>query len=206
MSWPAVTIASVVEGDGEVTALPKLLHRIAAQLSVADLWVPRPMRVSRNKLVRAGEIERAVAAVAQRVDTSGGILVLLDADDDCPADLGPVLLTRAQGARADMPVSVVLANREFEAWFVAAAESLAGDHGFPADLSTPADPEKIRGAKEWLRDHKTDGRPYKPTVDQAPLASAFDLAAARSGSPSFDKFCRDVQSLLGSRRPGTRAS
>jgi hypothetical protein len=39
-------------------------------------------------------------------------------------------------------------------------------------------------------------RPYKPTVDQAPLASAFDLERARNGSPSFGKFCRDVRSLL----------
>jgi hypothetical protein len=73
---------------------------------------------------------------------------------------------------------------------------LAGSHGFPDDLAAPADPEKIRGAKEWLTQHRTGGRPYKPTVDQAPLASAFDIARARSGSPSFDKFCRDVQSLL----------
>jgi hypothetical protein len=95
-----------------------------------------------------------------------------------------------------VPVSVVLANREFEAWFIAAAESLAGQHGFRADLDAPADAERIRGAKEWLREHRADRRPYKPTVDQAPLASAFDLTLARSRSPSFGKFCRDVGWLL----------
>jgi hypothetical protein len=31
---------------------------------------------------------------------------------------------------------------------VASAESLAGNHGFPADLTAPDDPERIRGAKE----------------------------------------------------------
>ena len=105
-----------------------------------------------------------MSAAALRVDTAGGVLVLLDADDDCPAALGPALLERARAARSDVPISVVLANREFEAWFIAAAESLAGTHGFPADLTAPADPEKIRGAKEWLGQRKTDGRPYKPTV------------------------------------------
>jgi len=70
----------------------------------------------------------------------------------------------------------------------------------------PADPEKIRGAKEWLGQRKTDNRPYKPTVDQAPLASAFDLEAARIGSPSFDKFCRDTRALLASSySPGSTA-
>lgn len=195
MPGPVVTIASVVEGDGEVRALPKLLFRIAKQLTV-ELRVPPPAKVHRGRMIAEGGIERAVSAAAQRIGTTGGVLVLLDADDDCPAELGPALLKRAQAARRDVPVSVVLANREFEAWFVAAAESLAGSYGFPNDLSAPADPEKIRGAKEWLKNHKADGRPYKPTVDQAPLASTFDLAQAQSRSPSFDKFCRDMQSLL----------
>jgi Domain of unknown function (DUF4276) len=144
----------------------------------------------------AGGIERAVSAAAQRVGAAGGVLVLLDADDDCPAELGPELLGRARAARSDVLISVVLANREFEAWFLAAAESLAGSHGFPVGLSAPPDPEKIGGAKEWLTNRRAGSRSYKPTVDQAPLAPIFDLKLARSGSPPFDKFCREVQSLL----------
>jgi hypothetical protein len=191
-----VTIAAIVEGDGEVPALPKLLFRLAHQLSIWQLRVHTPMRVPRGKLVGQGGIEDAVSAMAQRIGTSGGVLVLLDADDDCPAILGPALLKRAQAARPDVPVSVVLANREFEAWYLAAAPSLAGRHGFPADLTAPRNPERIRDAKGWLSRHRSEGPPYKPTVDQALLASAFDMETARRGSPSFDKFCRDVQNLL----------
>lgn len=196
MLGQTVTIASVVEGDGEVRALPKLLHRLAPEAAVYDLRTPQPWKTSRGKLTSEGGIERVVSAAALQVNTVGGVLVLLDADDDCPATLGPELLQRARAARSDVPISVVLANREFEAWFVAAAASLAGAHGFPDTLTAPANPEQIRGAKEWLGKHRTDGRPYKPTVDQSPLASAFDMTAARSGSPSFDKFCRDVTDLL----------
>jgi hypothetical protein len=195
MPVPTVTVASIVEGDGEVRALPKLLFRLAREYAVMDLRVPPPMRVPRGSLTVPGGIEREVSASAKRVNTAGGVLVLLDADDDCPAELGPALLTRAQAARPDVRVSVVLANREFEAWFVAAAQSLAGKHGFPDDLAAPADAEKIRGAKEWLAQHRASPGTYKPTVDQAPLASAFDLIAARNGSASFDKFCREVKSL-----------
>ena len=43
--WRPVTIASIVEGDGEVRALPKLLHRIAADLGIAGLRTPDPVRV-----------------------------------------------------------------------------------------------------------------------------------------------------------------
>lgn len=55
----------------------------------------------------------------------------------------------------------------------------------------------IQNAKGWLSAHRTDGLKYSPTVDQATLASAFDLAQARKAAPSFDKLCRDVEVLLG---------
>jgi Domain of unknown function (DUF4276) len=196
MSVMPVTIASVVEGHGEVPGLPKLLYRIAHQFSIRDLRVPIPFRVPRGSLVAAGGIERAVDAQARRVDAAGGVLVLLDADDDCPADLGPLLLARAKSARPDKLVSVVLPKREFEAWYLAAAASLSGRCGLPDNLVAPEDPEAIRDAKRWLTRQRTDGLPYKPTADQATLGSAFDIEEARKAAPSFDKFCRDVENLL----------
>src|SRR5690348_16357160 len=114
-----VTIASIVEGDGEVSALPKVLYRLAAQIPVYDLRVPPPRRIPKGKLIAPGGIEKAVSAQAQRVRTDGGVLVLLDADDDCPADLGPALLARARAVRRDVPISVVLAYKEFENWYLA---------------------------------------------------------------------------------------
>lgn len=194
--WEPVTIVSIVEGDGEVKALPKLLHRVAAQLSVAQLLTPTPMRIPRGKIVCAGGIERAADAAAIRVKGHGGVLVLLDADDDCPARLGPDLLLRARSVRSDIRFEVVLANREFEAWFLAAAASLAGQHGFREDLLPPTDPELPRDCKGWLTKQRSRGQPYKETVDQTALTSAFDLKTARENSPSFDKFCRATRSLL----------
>jgi hypothetical protein len=197
MTVEPVTIACVVEGHGEVPGLPKLLHRIARENSIWDLRVPTPYRKPRGSLVAVGGIERAVDAQARRVDARGGVLVLLDADDDCPAVLGPSLLARAQAARSDKLVSVILPNREFESWFLAAAASLSGRCGLPDDLAAPANPERIRDAKGWLTKRRTDGLSYQPTVDQATLGSAFDLIQARKAAPSFDKFCRDVEKLLG---------
>jgi hypothetical protein len=191
-----VTIACVIEGHGEVRALPKLLHRIAQERAVWNLNVPEPFRRNRGSIVAPGGIEKAVQAMAHRVESVGGVLVLIDADDDCPAELGPSLVHRARQARPDIAASVVLANREFEAWFLAAAPSLAGHCGL-GEAQAPADPEKIQGAKEWLTDRRTDGGKYSPTVDQAVLASRFDMKMSRVGSPSFDKFCREVEVLLG---------
>ena len=198
-----IVIASVVEGDGEVKALPKLLFRIAHDLGVWNLRVPRPMFVPRSQLVKAGGIENAVLQQAEHVrGHAGGVLALLDADDDCPATLGPGLLARARRSCADVPVCVVLPSREYESWFLAAASSLAGTHGFPEGMQPPAQPdEKPRDAKGWLTHQRSKHNPYKPVIDQAPLTSAMDLTLARANSPSFDKLHRDVTRLLTGTEP-----
>ncbi len=200
MSAGTVTIATVVEGYGEVPSLPKLLYRLAAHHSIHNLRTPKPWREPRDRLIKIGGIEQVVSTVAAHVNSAGGVLVVIDADDDCPAQLGPALLQRAQNARPDIPVKVVLAKREFEAWFLTAAPSLAGVHGLAPDLPIPSDPESIRGAKEWLADHRLESRTYKPTIDQKLLVSAFDIDMSRKNSDSFDKFCRDVESLFTSGR------
>jgi hypothetical protein len=129
------------------------------------------------------------------LDQAGrGILVILDSDDDCPAQLAPDLLARMRAARGDLPSAVVLPNREFESWFLAAAESPRGYRGFPEDLEAPAQPEAIRGAKEWLNQRVAPGA-YSENVDQASLTDKFDLDSARR-APSFDKCYREAIRLL----------
>jgi hypothetical protein len=189
-----VRLACLVEGHGEVEALPVLLRRLAAgwQLPVE---VDKPLRLPKERLLkRQGELERAIQLAAFRAGPRGAILILLDADDDCPAIEGPNLARRAR-ALGRLPIGVVLAKSEFEAWFLAAAESLAGYRGLPQALEAPEDPETIRGAKEWL-DKRMSPNGYAPAIDQAPLAARFDIETARRRSPSFDKFCREVERLL----------
>ena len=190
-------IATIVEGHGEVDSAPVLLRRIAERLSPGvALEFPRPIRVPRNRIVRAGELERAVALAAARVGADGGVFVLLDANGDCPARLAPQLLERAAGARPDRDVRVVLAKMEYEAWFLAAAASLAGRAGIDEDIVPPDDPEAVRDAKGWLSARMPPGRRYRETLHQASFSAAIDLDLARS-APSFDKLWRDVGWLIG---------
>lgn len=197
MAADTVTIASVVEGYGEVQALPVLLRRIAYELGVYELDVPKPNRASRATLATPNGIVRAVQQGAYRVRNRGGVLVLFDADDDCPKDLVERLLSPARGARPDRNVSLVVARKEFEAWFLAAAGSLAGKCGLPEDFAWTGDPEDKRDAKGVISDALRDatGHSYQETVDQARLAAAFDMAEARKASASFDKFWREVATL-----------
>jgi hypothetical protein len=84
--------------------------------------------VKRNKVVREGELERAITQAVRDRPGVAAVIVILDADDDCPAELGGLLLNRSVTA-TDKPVGVVLAKREFEAWFLGAKESLRGKRG-----------------------------------------------------------------------------
>lgn len=189
-------IACIVEGHGEVGALPVLLRRLRDVLvPEAILEVGKPIRVPRSSLVIPEELKRYVELAARQIDEDGGILIVIDADDDLPCELGPTLLEHAQESRPDRRISVVIANREYEAWFLAAAESIRGRRGLASDISPPDDPEAIRDAKGWLTKHNVEGRSYKETLDQSALTAVFDLEAARTTS-SFDKLCREVERLL----------
>ena len=90
----------------------------------------------------------------------------------------------------------MLAQREYEAWFLAAADSIAGRRGIQDDIAAPNDAEAIRDAKGWLTSRMPAGRAYKETRDQPALTSLFDLSTARRGAPSFDKMWRTVTQLL----------
>ena len=85
-------------------------------------------------------------------------MVLLDADDDCPAQLGPQILERARRVVPHRSVSVVLANREYEGWFLAAAISLHGQRGFAFDNPPNFEPERVRNAKGRLGERIAGGK------------------------------------------------
>jgi hypothetical protein len=192
-----VRIACIVEGYGDVKAVPILVRRIVREIDpTLTLKIPDPaIRVSRSSIVKPGELERFVQLAALKLELPGGILVLMDADQDCPAQLGPDLLARARAVRRDVPISVVLAKPEFETWFLAAATSLRDHQGLSQTMLPPDDPEEISGAKEWLRKQMPDNRKYSETIDQIELTRYFDLNAARQ-TPSFDKLCRDIAFLV----------
>jgi hypothetical protein len=193
-----VRIAVIVEGHGECEAVPILIRRIAQTIDPA--FVPKilsPLRVSASRLMKVGEVERSVDLAARKLRGTGGILIIVDCDWEncCPAEEGPELLKRAVTTRGDLPITVILAKREFEAWFLAAAESLRDKFGLPGDLESPAYPESIRGAKEWLTEKMPPGRAYAETTDQPAFTAVFDMNSARRAD-SFDKCYRDIRSML----------
>lgn len=190
----AAVLYCLVEGHGEVESIGILVRRIAIHEELLPTPVVVPSRISKHSLVRPGEFEKALEFARMKVGHAARVLVLLDADDECPVVLASALAARASIA-TDLVVSVVIAKREYEAWFLAGAHSLRGARGLRADLEPPLEPEEINGAKEWLTQRMDRPQSYSPPIDQPALTERVSLLAARS-SPSFDKCYREIVRLL----------
>lgn len=193
-----VVFVPIVEGQGEVQALPNLLHRIAQTVSADVLIrVNPPIRVKASSFLRDKDYfyRQVTLAGAKAAQSQGHVLILLDCEDDCPATLGPELLQRAQAIRNDVSFVVCLAYREYETWFITAARSLQGCCGLTPDLEPPRDPEAVRGAKEWLS--RRMPYPYDPIVHQLDLTRAFDLQLAQANR-SFQRLVQKIEMILAS--------
>jgi hypothetical protein len=202
-SAQSVSIGLIVEGQGEELAVPFLIRRIAQARGFYIQIKCQVWRVPKTQLPRGGqrmgqapELKRAVEGLTRQIGRNRPIMILLDADEDCPQDLATNLKSRCLAEHADVKVSIVIAKKEYEAWFLAAANSLAGQRGLATSLTPPSDPESIRGAKEWLTEHMSSDQSYSPTRHQSVYSELMDLSEARTAR-SFRKFETEVASLLG---------
>jgi hypothetical protein len=204
----ALRVAAVVEGHGEVPSAPILLERIwyelLGQSAPIDIVRP-PIRQPRDRLVQNKDdaMVKAVELAAAKLSASPPaqaemILVLFDADKDLPCRIGPATLQTAAAARKDKNIACVVANVEYETWFVAAAESLSAYLHLDPNETLPADPETARIGKGWI-EKRFKGIKYSETVDQPKLTSKLDLTMCRRRSPSFDKLCREIEKFVPSK-------
>lgn len=189
-------IAPLVTGHGEVSAFPVLLRRIISEVSPElQIAVAPPVRCSESSLLRpdSPELDNHLAIAAGNAGEGGGVIVLIDSEDICPAEIGPQLLARARNLQPSIPLVAVCAYREYETWFLWSLDSFRDHDMLPNTTHPPDHPESVRSAKDWLR--RVAGIPYKEVVDQARFSARLDLQLARR-SDSFDKLCRDVEALL----------
>jgi hypothetical protein len=189
-------IITVVEGHGEVDSVPVLIRRLLSRYYPTGTWeVPTPIRISRGKLLSSDtELTRVLSLAIAKAGDAGGVLFLFDSDDECAVALATNLLNKLHLGGRPQPVACVVAQREYEAWLIAGAESLRGKRRLPENLSPPDDPQKIRGAKEWLGNRMSDGK-YREALDQPALTAYLDIELARGRAPSLDKFCREVERI-----------
>jgi hypothetical protein len=201
-------ILAIVEGHGEERAVPVLLrrwflHRRYHNFETRDLAIRAPGSGALKCPHDAEEdlgIESYVAiAAAERPD---GILVVLDADDECrkrektsQKGLGPELRDRARAVAPHIPIEVVIANREYEAWFLAGLTALRRAAKVPPGEDVPKESiERLRDCKKPLR--SLLGRPYEETIDQPDFTEALPFTPGMSKrSPSYGKLMRALAAL-----------
>lgn len=189
-----MVVQPIVEGQGDEAAAPILLRRLAAEAEAWDVEIARPHRQRRNQLSRMADFQNAVRVAVLTPDCAG-VLILFDADDDCPRERAPAFEAWAREASRDVPSAVVMANREYEAWFLASMESLRGTTLVRADAVDHPEPERPRHAKGEMK-KRMEGSRYLETVHQAPLTASFDLAAAYRHCRSFRRLVRAFGLLL----------
>jgi len=171
-------ILAIVEGHGEQKAVPLLLrrwfqHRRFRNFETRDLAIRAPgagaLKCPYDAAQEHGIEYYVEMAARERPD---GILVVLDADDECQErakdrrrlGLGPELLQRARRIAPHVPIEVVVANREYEAWFLAALDTLRRVGSLPRKKrweKSLSDIESIRDCKKPLA--YLLGRPYEET-------------------------------------------
>lgn len=173
----------IVEGPGDVAAVPELLRRVLSErLDRHDIGVLKPkMGKGKGGLIKRFE---NLIGYAELTEGCAGILVLLDADDDCPMELGIELASRARATAVEIPTVVVSAKREYESWFLASDENFQGDA------------EEYSGAKRWLNRRVAAGLTYKETKDQVRFSATMDMDAAFEASRSFRRLCNAVDELV----------
>lgn len=188
------TLVPIVEGDGDAVAMPVLLRKILVELQAYDWTVGHPKKAGGIRSLTS-KLD-SFLSYAQRENDCGAILIVQDLDDGCPLHDASKLAQQVQQLQIPVPVAVVLAHHEYEAWFLASLATVAGHHGLPAELVHPGDVESRRGVKEWLSKQMPRGRAYKERVDQVKWTHLIDLPLARQHSRSFRRLCHAVEQVL----------
>ncbi|MFT4162934.1 DUF4276 family protein [Shinella sp.] len=170
-----IIVYPIVEGHGDERAIPVLIRRLLAQrFSFYEVNVLHPYRLPKGKMLQADQWPGVINLACERLkdtrqtdsDTTL-ILVVCDADDDCPVELKAQMDAHAAAANCDAIFEVVVAQREYESWFLAAATSFVGHADCREDIAAVNDILSIRDAKGYFeRNILRDGKYYSETVDQ----------------------------------------
>jgi len=191
----ALSIASIVEGHGEVQALPVLLRRFQSIANPPEpVDIQPPIRMHSESFFDLEKLARYLQIASADPADRHLILLVRDADEACPVQVS----ARIQGLLRDhahLNILTVVTQTEYESWFLAAIPSIAGTRKLPSNLVRPENHDSIRGAKEWLSRHMGTSACYSETIDQPAFSATIDLDQARE-NPSFRRFQDRVLAFL----------
>lgn len=188
-------VAIIVEGHGEEMAVPILARKILRYLKIENqVEARRPLRCAKGDMTSGNpQFRKLLNLAAEQVRPSSGlILILLDADEDCPKDLRKIVRERYEPLY-ETPVLLAAANRCYEAWLLASWPTVR-DHVDVADQALfTSESHEIRNPKAVLRNRMR--RRYSERNHQAEFTKLLDIDLARR-NPSFDRLVRRLEERL----------
>jgi hypothetical protein len=191
----------IVEGHGDVRAVPVLVRRILESHGIYDVQLLPPQRRGEHPSIKRLFDNYFLAAIKD----NAAILWIMDFDSkeyECPYIESNELLARAHALRPGWPLKVAFLVKEYEALFLhdeQATRAVFTD--IPKQAEFPAVPEEIRGAKEWLSHLRPSGMAYKESVHQEKITARLDLHLLRERSKDFAHLERAVLHLINSPVP-----
>lgn len=194
-------IVPIVEGDGEVTAVPILFRKLLGEMQRYDIQIAPPKNAHGiANLQKAEGLEKFVRHAWKERDC-GAIVILLDADNECPVEVAKDFSRRISAMGVIHTVVIVCAARMYESWFLASFETLVGKElngrsGLVKSKTPPAEIESIRSPKAWLNDCFPKGRAYKETEDQEALSQLLDSSLVKERSRSFRRLWQALSEAL----------
>lgn len=188
-------IQPIVEGHGEVPSVPVLVRKLGELMGIPFVPVGAPFRSKRSQLGQKDGLQRVIGRAREEPGCTA-ILILFDADDDCPKEEAPKFLQWAQEAAAPLPCAVVLANREYEAWFLGNLEVLLQKRGVKPALPYDKDPETKRDARGELESRFGRDFHYVEKEDQPAFTALTDWALVYQRCRSFQKMAKEARRLF----------
>lgn len=185
-------LVPIVEGDGEVMAVPVLLYKLLHAMNRYDLQVAPPKNAhGRHNLQKPNGLEKFVKH-AWKERECGAIVILLDAEEECPVDVIKDFFKRVTALGVLHPVVIVCAKRMYETWLLASSETI----GLPIESTLAKDPESVKNPKRLFNEHFPPGRIYKETEDQVAMTNKLDTALAKERSRSFRRLCHALEQAI----------
>lgn len=181
-----IRIATVVEGFGDVAAMPILLGRTGRMLGEIVI-AQNPIRAGDWKSIKAKGV---LPKFLQLAHSRGCDLIMLifDLDDGCPVEESQIAMDLVNSWKngRDINISITFLIREYEAIFVHCRNDIAAmDQNF-----NPGDIDGCRDAKGLVR--SLIGRRYKETQDQENFTNQINLVNLYGRCRSYRKICKSI--------------
>jgi|SRR3990172_1361700 len=190
----------IVEGDGDVVAIPTLARRVLGEFYGIYDWNFETHRRKDMAHLVANDGANFKRYLQAALHEEMPILWTIDCDDGCAVRNGCILSSYAQQIGVFQPMAFSFWVREYEAIFLYDPDTVKSKLGIqPQELA--GDLSQRRGVKELISSLMPRGKKYKERIDQPALTANINLELPKANYRSFQHFEKALHWLTQQRVP-----